>query len=115
MEALGWGRGPGQGGYSNNTGEGGVKWRWNLKLNRVEPFRSLYVVPEGGIPEELRREYETVKIELAAKRSRKMSRIIRQGRNGTIRKILRKASWSDEEVDEKEALVQAREPKYLEL
>ena len=44
-----------------------------------------------------------------------MSRIIRQGRNGTIRKILRKAGWSDEEVDEKEALVQAREPKYLEL
>lgn len=50
MEALGWGHRPGQGGYSNNTGEGGVKWRWNLKLNRVEPFRSLYVVPEGGIP-----------------------------------------------------------------
>lgn len=44
-----------------------------------------------------------------------MSRIIRQGRNGTIRKILRKAGWSDEEVDEKEASVQARESKYLEL
>ena len=49
-EALGWGRRPGQGGYSNDTGEGGVKGRWSLKLNGVEPFKSLYVVPEGGIP-----------------------------------------------------------------
>ena len=48
MEALGWGRRPGQGGYSNDTREGGVKGRWSLKLNGFEPFQSLYVVPEGG-------------------------------------------------------------------
>ncbi|KAK3168105.1 hypothetical protein OEA41_004551 [Lepraria neglecta] len=129
METLGWARRPGQGGYSNDTGEGGVKGRWSLKLNGVEPFKSLHVVPERGIPhrsclalrqtlrkeEELRREYETVKIEVAAKREQEDVAQYSIRKSGIIRKILRKAGWSDEEVDEKVAFVQPREPKYLEL
>ena len=65
--------------------------------------------------EELRREYETVKIELAAKREQEDVAQYSIRKNGIIRKILRKAGWSEEEVDEKEALVQPREPEYLEL
>ena len=63
--------------------------------------------------EELKREYETVKIELAAKREQEDVAQYSIRKNDIIRKILRKAGWSDEEVDE-EALVQPREPKYLE-
>lgn len=112
-EALTWGKR--QGGYHYN-GDGGVQGRWSFKLWEKEPVRHVYVVAEGSMPVRncralrdtlrrhpgLRGEYGAAKIELARN---EYDNIMQYStlKNPVIRKILREAGWSEQEIDEKEA------------
>ncbi|KAK4693727.1 hypothetical protein P7C71_g3724, partial [Lecanoromycetidae sp. Uapishka_2] len=112
-EALSWGKR--QGGY-HYIGDGGVKGRWSFKLWEREPIRHVYVVADGSLPlrscralrdtlrrhEGLRSEYGALKIQLAM---RQYDNIMQYStlKNPVIRKILREAGWTEEEIDEKES------------
>lgn len=105
------------GGY-RCLGDGGVKGRWSFKLFREDlPARNLYVVVKDsviyrsylGLRETLRRpfnrelrdEYARVKFHLA---ERDWKDVMEYGtaKNVVVRKILRRAGWTDEQVDAKE-------------
>ncbi|KAF6240723.1 hypothetical protein HO173_001396 [Letharia columbiana] len=112
-----------QGGYYY-LGDGGVRGRWSFKLRaaaaaeggagRVE--RNVYVAAEGSVVQRscvalrdtlraepgLRVEYGRVKLEASGGECRNIMQYATK-KNGVVRKILRKAGWSEEEIDEKEA------------
>lgn len=111
-DALGWGSR--QGGY-HYIGDGGVKGRWSFKLGDVEPARNVYVVAEGSLPlrsclalretlranEGLREEYERLKMGLAEIEYDNVMQYATL-KNPVINRILRKAGWSEADIDEKE-------------
>lgn len=103
-------------------GSGGVTGRWSFKLyGDIEPARNLYVMPEDddglvlrsyralkkvlSVDEALRREYGEVKSGLAAE-GVEYGTIMQYAaqKRPMIRKILKKAGWTDEMVDEQEAM-----------
>ena len=115
-EALKWGTR--QGGY-HYIGSGGVQGRWSFKLyGDVEIPRNVYVMPEDDglvlrsyrelkavlmADAELREEYGRVKWELSD--SGEFDNIMQYAakKRPTIRKILKRAGWSDGMVDEQES------------
>ena len=111
--ALCWGTHPGSWRFN---GDGGVKNRWSFSLPGVEPRRSLNVVAEGSMvlksyidvkdtliaDPALREEYGRVKKDIAKSRELRHIRDYSVLKNGIIRKILRKAGWTDLEVDERQ-------------
>lgn len=117
-DTLSWG--PRQMGY-HYIGSGGVTGRWSFKLyGDIEPARNLYVMPEDdglvlrsyralkeilNVDEGLRREYGEVKVGLAAQ-GVEYGTIMEYAakKRPTIRKILKKAGWTDEMVDEQEKM-----------
>ena len=105
------------GGY-RPTGNGGVQGRWSFKLHREDlPARNLYVVlPNTTVHRSylslrqtlrkpyntgLRDEYAMVKLALA---EREWADVMEYStaKNDVIRKILRRAGWTDKQVDAKE-------------
>ena len=116
-----------QGGY-HYIGDGGVQGRWSFKLNPQDPWvpeserrvdRHVYVVAEGSLParnyvavkdtlrrdSELRQEYAAVKLQAVEEAGEEgVDNVLQYAtkKNGVVRKILRKAGWSEEEIDEKE-------------
>ena len=115
-EALGWGMR--QGGY-HYIGDGGVQGRWSFKLyGDIYIPRNVYVMPEDDglvlrsyrdlkavlmVDAELREEYGRVKCALAE--SGEYGDIMQYAakKRPTIRKILKKAGWTDGMVDEQES------------
>ncbi|KAK4691691.1 hypothetical protein P7C71_g5362, partial [Lecanoromycetidae sp. Uapishka_2] len=126
LEALS-GKTSGQGAYHNNHGDGGVQGRWTLKVNGVYPYRSLYVVASGSIPHrnpidlrdtlrqcpDLRNEYERIKRDLAKTTKAEDLGQYSVNKGPMIRKILKRAGWTDAELDEMQAQNQ-RKGKELE-
>ena len=121
-----------QGGYYC-LGDGGVRGRWSFKLHpgpaglgRVD--RHVYVAAEGSMPHRnyvalretlredpgLRDEYAAVKLEASAAQYRNVMQYATK-KNGIVRKILRKAGWSEGEIDEKEAQAVKDWPRGLEI
>ena len=110
--ALTWGET--QGGY-RYIGTGGVDGRWSFKLPNILPRRNLYVVLQDSMSlrsyldlretlradKALRDEYGALKMELA---KREWSDVMEYAtaKNGMVRKILQKAGWTQDEIDEKE-------------
>ena len=117
VEALSWGSR--QGGY-HYIGSGGVKGRWSFKLyGDVEPARNVYVMAEDdGLvlrsyrvlkevlmnDAELREEYGRIKFELSGEMEYGTIMQYAAKKRPTIRKILKKAGWTDEMVDEQESM-----------
>lgn len=118
--ALVWGTRPG--GY-RHVGNGGVKNRPSFKMRREDLVaRSVYLVEQGSLVyrsyidlrnillkdehRELRDEYGRVKMALAASKQTWLPQEYSKGKNEVIRKILKTAGWTDEEVDQKQAEVQ---------
>ena len=115
-DALSWGSR--QGGY-HYIGSGGVQGRWSFKLyGDIEPSRNVYVMPEDGgliltsyralkrvLMEDsaLRDEYGRLKLELSESEYGTVMQYAAKKRP-TIRKILKKAGWTDEMVDQQEAM-----------
>ena len=115
-EVLSWG--PRQAGY-HYIGNGGVNGRWSFKLyGDIEIPRNVYVMPEdGGLVltsyrllrqtltehEDLRVEYGQIKFELAESEYGTVMQYAAKKRP-VIRKILRRAGWTDEMVDAQEAM-----------
>lgn len=105
------------GGYSYK-GESSIKGRWNFTLQGVIPERKIAVVAENSIYRrsclafrdtlktqcELREQYSQVKQLLALT---EIQRIMQYStaKNKIVSKVLKKAGWTDEEVDEKEGMV----------
>ena len=124
-DALGWGAR--QGGY-HYIGDGGVKGRWSFKLYEVEPARNVYVVAEGSLPlrsclalretlrvdDGLREEYARLKMGLA---QREYDNVMQYAtlKNPVINKILRKAGWSEADIDEKERQFVKDWPREMEV
>ncbi|CAF9941468.1 hypothetical protein IMSHALPRED_002589 [Imshaugia aleurites] len=121
-----------QGGYYY-LGNGGVQGRWSFKLHPCEPGlarveRHVYVAAEGSMPHRnylalrdtlrvepgLRDEYGAVKLEASVGEYDNVMQYATK-KNGIVRKILRKAGWSEEEVDEKEAQAVKDWPRGLEI
>lgn len=117
--ALVWGTRPG--GYCY-VGDGGVKNRPSFKMRREDLIsRSVYLVELGSLVyrsyvdlrntllqdenRDLRDEYGKVKTELAASKKTWLPQEYSRGKNVIIRKILKRAGWTDEEVDQKQAEV----------
>lgn len=117
--ALIWGTRPG--GY-RHIGDGGVKNRHSFKMRRVDLHaRSVYLVEKGSLVyrsyvdlrdtllkdenTDLREEYGRVKTALATSKQTWLPQEYSKGKNEIIRKILKKAGWTDEEVDQKQAEV----------
>jgi GrpB-like predicted nucleotidyltransferase (UPF0157 family) len=110
--ALIWGEQ--QGGY-RYIGTGGVEGRWSFKLNNILPQRNVYVVLKDSMVlrsyldlretlrthTALRDEYGTLKMELAQREWNDMMEYA-TAKNGMIRRILEKAGWNQDEIDEKE-------------
>lgn len=110
--ALTWGEA--QGGY-RYIGTGGVDGRWSFKLPNILPQRNLYVVLQDSMSlrsyldlretlradKVLRDEYGALKMELA---KREWSDVMEYAtaKNSMVRKILQKAGWTQDEIDEKE-------------
>lgn len=112
-----------QGGYYY-IGNGGVLERWSFKLNvrddeegnPLMPRRHVYVVAQGGIQArnclalrdtlrvdaELREEYGRLKWELAQYQYTDIWEYSTL-KDQVVREILRKAGWSETEIDKKEA------------
>lgn len=105
------------GGY-RMIGDGGVAGRWSFKLYREDLCaRNVYVVVKDSVVYrsylslretlrkpwngELKEEYARVKRELG---SREWGDVMEYStaKNGVVRKILRQAGWTDEQVDAKE-------------
>ena len=122
-----------QGGY-HYIGDGGVQGRWSFKLcpgspglQRVE--RHVYVAAEGSLPHRnyvavrdtlrgdgaLREEYAAVKVEAAGAGAYDNVMQYATRKNGVVRKILRRAGWSEEEVDAKEAQAVKDWPRGVEI
>lgn len=120
-EALVWEPPPPE--YYKNIGDGGIRGRISLKFQdpwRL-PARSVYVIhqedEEGMLglrgyldlkrvlsaSEELRREYEAVKLGLVAD-GVEDGVAYGQGKNDVIAKVLRAAGWSEEDIRRKEKL-----------
>jgi GrpB-like predicted nucleotidyltransferase (UPF0157 family) len=103
-----------QGGY-RYIGTGGVDGRWSFKLYNILPQRNVYVVLKDSMvlrsyvdlretlraDTVLRDEYGALKMELA-KREWDDVMEYATAKNGMVRKILEKAGWSQDEIDEKE-------------
>lgn len=121
-----------QGGYYY-IGSGGVQGRWSFKLHPCDPSlqrvdRHVYVAAEGSIPHRnylalrdtlrkepaLRDEYGAVKLEASAGEYDNVMQYATK-KNDVIRKILRKAGWSEEEIDEKESQAVKDWPKGFEI
>lgn len=110
--ALTWGER--QGGY-RHIGTGGVEGRWSFKLYNIVPQRNVYVVLKDSMAlrsyldlrdtlrrdTALRDEYGALKMELAQREWQDVMEYA-TAKNGMVRKILEKAGWSQDEVDEKE-------------
>jgi GrpB-like predicted nucleotidyltransferase (UPF0157 family) len=110
--ALIWGER--QGGY-RHIGNGGVEGRWSFKLYNILPQRNLYVVLKDSMvlrsyldlretlraDPALRDEYGELKIKLAQQEWNDVMEYA-TAKNGMIRKILLKAGWTQDEIDEKE-------------
>lgn len=110
--ALTWGER--QGGY-RYIGTGGVDGRWSFKLHNILPQRNLYVVLQDSmslrsyldlretlrVDKALREEYGALKMELT---KQEWSDVMEYAtaKNGMVRKILQKAGWTHDEIDEKE-------------
>ena len=109
-----------QGGY-RYIGNGGVQGRWSFKLLPGDPNlervdRNVYVAAEGSMPHrnclalrdtlrkepELRDDYGAVKLEASVVEYHNIMQYSSK-KDPIIRKILRKAGWSEEEIDEKES------------
>ena len=115
-EALSWGSR--QGGY-HFIGSGGVNGRWSFKLyGSVEPVRNVYVMPQDDslvlrsyralkevlmTDADLREEYGRIKMELAESQYGTIMQYAAKKRP-IIRRILKKAGWTDKMVDEQEAM-----------
>lgn len=121
-----------QGGYYY-LGDGGVQGRWSFKLHPCDPDvervkRHVYVAAEGSMPHknylalrdtlkkepELRDEYGAVKLEASVGEYDNIMQYATK-KNDIIRKILRKAGWSEEEIDEKESQAVKDWPRNLEI
>ena len=116
-EALTWGTR--QGGY-HYIGSGGVQGRWSFKMyGNVKPARNVYVMADDDslilrghralrevltVYSELREEYGRIKWEIAAEAEYGTIMQYAAKKRPTIRKILKKAGWTDEMVDEQEAM-----------
>ena len=110
--ALIWGER--QGGY-RYIGTGGVEGRWSFKLYNVLPERNLYVVLKDSmvcrsyldlrdtlrVDAALRDEYGDLKMKLAQQEWDDVMEYA-TAKNGMVRKILEKAGWNPEQIDEKE-------------
>lgn len=110
--ALTWGER--QGGY-RYIGTGGVDGRWSFKLHNILPQRNLYVVLQESmslrsyldlretlrVDKALRDEYGALKMELAKQGWSDVMEYA-TAKNGMVRKILQKAGWTHDEIDEKE-------------
>ena len=110
--ALIWGEK--QGGY-RHIGTGGVEGRWSFKLYNILPQRNLYVILKESliwrsyldlretlrVDAELRDEYGALKVKLAQQKWDDVMEYA-TAKNEIIRKILKKAGWSQEDIDEKE-------------
>ena len=106
------------GGY-RCVGDGGVSGRWSFKLYGREdlPARNLYVVVKDSViyrsylslretlrkpyNDDLREEYAGVKMGLAEREWKDVMEYS-TAKNEVVRKILRRAGWTDEQVDAKE-------------
>lgn len=121
-----------QGGYYY-LGSGGVQGRWSFKLHPGHPDlqrveRHVYVAAEGSMVHrnylalrdtlrqdpELRDAYGAVKLEASGGEYRNIMQYATR-KNGIVRKILRKAGWSEDEIDEKEAQAVKDWPSTLEI
>lgn len=121
-----------QGGYYY-LGNGGVQGRWSFKLHPGDPDvervdRHVYVAAEGSMPHrnylalrdtlrkepELRDEYGAVKLEASVGEYHNIMQYATK-KNGIIRRILRRAGWSEEEIDEKESQAVRDWPRGLEI
>lgn len=116
-EALSWGTR--QGGY-HYIGSGGVQGRWSFKLyGYVEPARNVYVMAEDdglvlrsyralkevlAVDSALREEYGRIKWGIAAEQEYGTIMQYAAKKRPIIRKILKAAGWTDEMVDEQEAM-----------
>lgn len=121
-----------QGGYYY-LGNGGVQGRWSFKLHPGNPGserveRHVYVAAEGSMPHrnylalrdtlreepELRDEYGAVKLEASKGEYGNIMQYASK-KNDVIRKILRKAGWSEGEIDKKEAQAVRDWPRKVEI
>lgn len=123
-EVLCWSWDLHHGGYLYK-GESSIRGRWNFSLQGVIPERKIAVVAENSIYRRsclalrdklkiewaLREEYGRVKLRLARTHNQRIMQYS-TGKNEIVRKILKEAGWTDEEVDEKEGMVRTW---YLEL
>lgn len=122
-EALIWQPSPTE--YHKCIGDGGIRGRLSMKYQDWEamPQRSVYIIAEDdeeGILSvrgyrdlrecltkqenaDLRKEYEECKLSMVAERIEDGVEY-GQRKNRVIRKILKRAGWTDEEVDRKEGL-----------
>lgn len=105
------------GGYTYK-GEASIKGRWNFTLQGVIPERKIAVVAENSVYRRsclalrdtlrtdwrMREEYGQVKQLLARTENQRVMQYS-TAKNDVIRKILRKAGWTDAEVDAKEGMV----------
>jgi GrpB-like predicted nucleotidyltransferase (UPF0157 family) len=110
--ALTWGER--QGGY-RYIGTGGVDGRWSFKLHNILPQRNLYVVLQDSmslrsyldlretlrVDKALRDEYGALKMKLTRQEWSDVMEYA-TAKNGIVRKILQKAGWTHDEIDEKE-------------
>ena len=125
-----------QGGYYY-IGNGGLRDRWSFKLGiredmsgvPVMPLRNVYVVPDGSIQHrsavafrdclrneensDLREEYGELKRKLAERKDFVTIWAYADQKNGVIRKTLKRARWTDEEITEKEEMRVANWPDAL--
>ena len=122
-EALIWQPSPTE--YYKCIGDGGIRGRLSMKYQDWEamPQRCVYIIAEDDkegmlsvrgyrdLQEclrkeenaDLRKEYEECKLSIVAERIEDRVEY-GQRKNGVIRKILKRAGWTDEEVDRKEGL-----------
>ena len=126
-----------QAGYSY-IGNGGFRERWSFKLGvrylfdgtPAIPLRNVYVVPDGGIHhrstvtlrdalrspanQDLKDEYGRLKWALKSDED-SFSDIMQYSmrKDVMVRKILRRSGWTEEMVDEKEAMRETNWPDFL--
>ena len=127
--------GEAQGGYYY-IGNGGLRGRWSFKINlrddrsdpQAMPWRNVYVVPEGGICHQsavtlrdalrdegnkgLREEYGSLKWELAARSRYEHIWEYAEAKDKVIEKILRRAGWTDAQIDQRLAAREHHWPEW---
>ena len=125
-----------QGGYQY-IGNGGIRERWSFKLgiredqdgNLMIPYRCVYIVADDSVHqrstialrdtlrnqanEDLKAEYGNLKWALSQRTDFTDIWQYAEAKNKMVRKILKRAGWTDDQVDEKESMREEHWPEYL--